>query len=186
MKLKTSNIILAALFSALTIVGAKINFLFPEIPVTLQPVIVILAGSLIGSRAALLSQIVYLTLGLIGIPVFAKPIAGPSYVLQPTFGYLLGFIVSAFVIGFIIERNKNKSLFTFALASIIGLFIIYIFGISYFYFLMNYFIGKMIGITGAVIMMFPYMIKDLILGLVTSSLAYEIYRRVKYNSKEGK
>lgn len=179
MKLNTNKLILSALFTALTAAGAKINFILPGMPVTLQPIIVILAGCLIGGNAAFLSQITYIILGLIGIPVFAMPLAGPAYLSQPTFGYLLGFAAAAFVIGTVIEKSGRKSIFVFMAASIIGLLLIYIFGISYFYGLMNLYLGKSVLISDAIVMILPFFLKDFIIGIGVSILSYNIYHKVE-------
>lgn len=180
MKLKTRDMILAALFAALTVVGAKINLLLPDIPVTLQPFIVMLAGSLSGGRNAFLSQAVYITAGLIGIPVFAKPVAGPAYMLQPSFGYLLGFLFGAYVIGWIIEKSKSKKLHVFLCANIAGLIVIYFFGTLYIYGLMNVYLNKNISISKAfMIGVAPFFAKDAALSIAVSALSHTIYHRVK-------
>lgn len=179
MKLSVRDMTLAALFTALTVVGAKINFLLPDIPVTLQPIIVMLAGSLLGSKTALLSQIVYITIGLMGIPVFAKPIAGPAYIFTPSFGYLIGFAAGAYVVGFIVEKSGKKSLPAFLAANFAGLAVIYFFGILYFYGLMNLYMGNPVGLTAAAAMMLPFMAKDAVLGFVVSVLAFNVYHRIK-------
>jgi biotin transport system substrate-specific component len=184
MKLSPKDMVLAALFTALTVVGAKINFLLPGIPITFQPIIVMLAGCLLGSKPAFLSQVVYVLIGLIGIPVFAKPIAGPVYLVQPSFGYLIGFIISAFVIGLIIEKSKKKNLLKFIIANMTGLFIIYFFGVLYMYGLMNLFLGKNISIIKAIIAgaFQLFLLKDIILGFLVSFIALNIYNRIKFLS----
>lgn len=179
MKLTTREIVLAALFTALTIVGAKINLLLPDVPVTLQPIVVMLAACLAGSKVALFSQVVYIALGLIGIPVFAKPMAGPSYIVTPTFGYLIGFAIGAYVIGFIIEKAAKKSLSVFITANMTGLAIFYFFGVLYIYILMNLYLGKPMSIMKALaIGMAPFIIKDIILGIAVSILASKVYYRI--------
>lgn len=67
-----------------------------------------LAGSLLGSRNGFQSQLVYIGVGLVGLPVFTQG-GGITYVLQPTFGYLIGFALAAFIIGFIIERIDSPT-----------------------------------------------------------------------------
>lgn len=180
MKLTVRDMTLAALFTALTVVGAKINFLLPDVPITMQPIIVMLAGSLLGSKTALLSQIVYIAIGLIGIPVFAKPIAGPAYLATPSFGYLIGFAVGAYVIGLIIEKSNKKSLVTFVTANMAGLIIFYFFGVLYLYGLMNLYLGKSMGLMNAVsIGMLPFIAKDIALCIGVSVLASNVYHRVR-------
>ena len=184
MKLKTRDIILAALFTAMTVVGAKINLLLPEIPFTFQPIMVMLSGSLIGSKAALLSQVTYLIMGLIGIPVFAKPIAGPAYIVQPSFGYILGFIAASYVIGKIIEKSRKKNIPVFILSNMAGLAVIYSIGVLYIFALMNLFLGKSISLIKAIMIGFvPFILKDIALGIVVALLSYTIYNRMKSQIK---
>lgn len=88
-KVNVRNLSLMALFAALTAVGAFITIPVPPVPFSLQIFFAILAGALLGSRQGAMSIVIYLLLGLCGLPVFTKG-AGLSYLLQPTFGYLLG------------------------------------------------------------------------------------------------
>lgn len=181
MKVSTRDMILAAFFAAITVIGAKVNFLLPDIPITLQPIIVMLAGSLLGKNTASLSQIVYVIIGLIGIPVFAKPIAGPAYLLQPSFGYLIGFIAGAYIIGLIIEKASCKKITTFIIANLVGLLVIYIFGVLYMYILINIFLGKNITFIKALGtgMMQIFFIKDIILGVLVSFVSQNIYIKLE-------
>ena len=85
------------------------NIPTPTVPFSLQFLFCAYAGVLLGSRNALLSQLLYLAIGLIGVPVFTKG-GGIGYVLQPSFGFLLGFAICAFIIGFIVERASKPGI----------------------------------------------------------------------------
>lgn len=102
----TRQLILAALFTALTAIGALIHIPFPLVPLTLQTLFTVLAGSLLYPRWAVLSQTVYLILGLIGLPVFAGG-GGPSTLLSPSFGYLIAFPVVAGWISWRVHRHVS-------------------------------------------------------------------------------
>lgn len=95
---KIKDLTLMALFAALTAVGAFITIPVPPVPFSLQIFFAILAGALLGSRRGAISVGVYVLLGLCGLPVFTKG-AGLSYIFQPTFGYLAGFILGAWLCG---------------------------------------------------------------------------------------
>ena len=90
---KIKDLTLMALFAALTAVGAFITIPVPPVPFSLQIFFAILAGALLGSRRGAISVGVYVLLGLCGLPVFTKG-AGLSYIFQPTFGYLAGWLSS--------------------------------------------------------------------------------------------
>ena len=135
-------IIAVSFFTALTAIGAYIKIPLPHIPITLQTFFVIMSGNLLGFKFGFISQILYLSLGLIGIPIFAYG-GGPSYVFQPTFGYLLGYPAGAFMIGAILRLflaynkklniSRQKVLLIYFSADVIGVFIIFIFGLVYLY-----------------------------------------------------
>jgi len=149
MKKKTTDTVLISLFTALTVVGAFIKIPIPHVPLTLQTLMVMLAGLILGSRRGALSQVLYLILGLLGLPVFAQG-GGPAYILQPSFGFLLGFIAGAYVIGKIVEGEKNLSLFRTVMALILGQVAIYLLGISYLYLNLNFILHKPISLLAAV------------------------------------
>lgn len=132
----TLSMVMIAMFAALTAIGAFIKVPLPYVPFTLQIVFVFLAGSLLGSRNGLLSQVVYIAVGLIGLPVFTQG-GGFTYVLQPTFGYLIGFAVGAFAIGKVIERFENPTSRHFILANLVGVIVIYAIGVPYLYAALN-------------------------------------------------
>lgn len=133
-------IILVSTFAALTAVGAYLKIPLPHVPITLQTFFVIMSGNLLGFKFGTLSQLLYLTVGILGIPVFAYG-GGPGYVFQPTFGYLLGYPFCAFTIGILIKlffskfrnilNSKVRNFFVFFIADFIGVLIIFAFGLAY-------------------------------------------------------
>ncbi len=139
--------ILASLFAALTAVGAFIRLPIPYVPLTLQTFFVILSGALLGPRFGALSQILYLAVGLLGVPIFANG-GGPGYVLQPSFGYLLAYPAAAYVIGFILwgwnPSGAPPKLATLRIltANLAGLCLIYLLGVMGLYFNLNFVMGK--------------------------------------------
>ncbi|MHB8063666.1 MAG: biotin transporter BioY [Ruminiclostridium sp.] len=140
--MKTRNLMYIALFAALTAIGAIfLKIPLPYIPITLQVFFCLLAGILLGAKLGMASQIVYLAVGLCGIPVFSLG-GGPAYVLQPSFGYLLGLIVCAFVVGKLSERMKEPKILKLFLINIIGVLIIYAIGIPYLYLVKNLYLNS--------------------------------------------
>lgn len=141
--------VLAAMFAALTAVGAFIKIPIPYVPFTLQFFFVLLAGALLGSRLGLLSQVVYLATGLIGIPVFTLG-GGPSYILQPTFGYLIGFAVTAYVVGRLTETQSEIKFFHCLFANLAGLAVTYTFGVIHLFLIVNWVLHKTLPFSQAV------------------------------------
>lgn len=142
---KTVMLCMCAVFTALTAVGAYIKIPVPVVPFTLQYPMTMLAGLLLGGKYGSLSVAAYVILGLLGVPVFAEG-SGISYVLKPTFGYLLGFIVGTYVTGRIAEGGKVTYKRLLA-ADFAGMIIVYIFGMVYCYIASNWWIaGEGMGI----------------------------------------
>lgn len=147
--MKTRELVLCALFVALITVGT-----FVRIPVgtdvyTLQFLFTLLAGLLLGARLGALAVIAYIALGLIGVPVFASG-GGPSYVLQPTFGYLLGFVLQAWVCGRQSRRVTHVTFGRLLGVNVIGMAIVYLIGISWFYVFSNFVIDAPIALWAAI------------------------------------
>ncbi len=126
MKHQTKELNLAGLFAALTAVGAFIKIPFYPVPITMQTMVTLFAALALRPGWAGLSQILYLMIGLIGLPVFATG-GGLGYVTSPTFGYLLSLPVVAYGVSFIYHHYPIEKYWQlFLLTSIGSLFILLI------------------------------------------------------------
>lgn len=121
----------ATLFlTALTAAAAQLSAPLPftEVPFTLQPMVVLLAGLALGSRLALGSQLLYLLAGIAGLPVFAPSGALPPGALRllgPTGGYLMAYPLAAWCVGRLAERGFDRRYLPSVLAMAVGLAVIY-------------------------------------------------------------
>ena len=129
--MKTKDMILIALFAALTAAGAYIRIPVPVCPFTLQFLFTTLAGVMLGGRRGALAVTVYVLLGLAGVPVFTGG-GGIGYVLQPTFGYLLGFIGGAYLTGKIVHSG-SLTMPRLLAGCFAGLFVVYGLGMAYYW-----------------------------------------------------
>jgi len=118
-------------FAAVTALGAQVAFYIGPVPITGQTFAVLIAGALLGSRRGALSQLTYLGMGAMGAPIFAGWQGGPTVLMGPTGGYLLGFVAAAFVVGFLAERGWDRRTWSMALAMLIGNSVIYAFGLPW-------------------------------------------------------
>jgi len=98
MKIETRSLLEISLFAGLTAAGGLIRIPLPLVPLTMQTFFVYLSGIFLGSKKGPVSQIIFLAVGLLGLPVFGKG-GGLMYLLQPSFGYLLAFPLAAWIIG---------------------------------------------------------------------------------------
>jgi biotin transport system substrate-specific component len=107
---------------------------FTQVPFTFQPIVVLLGGLALGSRLGCGSQVLYLALGVIGLPVFAASATlppGPLRLLGPTGGYLMVYPIAAFLTGYLAERGFDRRYLTSVLAMLAGLVVIYAAGITW-------------------------------------------------------
>ncbi len=124
--MKTRKMILTGLFAALTAVGAFIIIPLPfsPVPVTLQTFFTLLAGIILGPGYGALSQLIYIFLGGIGLPVFAGGTGGFQVLVGPTAGFLWGFVLAAYIVGLMVKNHST--LRVNILAMLAGLIVIYI------------------------------------------------------------
>lgn len=148
-KIKTKHMVLCSIFTALIIIGAFIKVPLPIVPVTLQIVFTNLSGLILGANLGALSVIVYIVLGLAGVPVFTSG-GGIAYILRPTFGYLIGFVIGTYVAGKIVENKEEVSIKRYIIASLANLAIVYAIGVVYMYFMQNVYLGAELSIFNAI------------------------------------
>ncbi len=188
MKLKTRDMILVALFAALTAIGAYLKIPTQPVPITLQILFCMYAGILLGAKLGFASQIIYVLMGLIGLPVFANGASGFGYILQPTFGFLIGFILCGYVTGKISERIHDvkgiKGFIYILIATVCGLAVVYLVGVPYLYMIFKVYKGNAITFNTALKWGFyPFIVQDLVkcfLVALTSVKVLPALRRAGY------
>jgi len=122
--------------TVLTIVAAQVSIPLPftPVPFTLQPMVVLLAGAALGPRLGMTSQMLYLALGIAGLPVFAaSPLLpqGAARLIGPTGGYLMSYPFAAFVAGYLAGRGFDRRYLTSVLAMTAGLSVVFAFGVAW-------------------------------------------------------
>lgn len=179
MNIKTKELTACTMFSALIIVGAFIKIDIPlplyTMHFTLQWLFVIMAALLLGEKLGTLSVVVYLILGLAGIPVFAAG-GGIAYVLRPGFGFLLGFVLAAFLIGVIMKKSKKQNLASMILASTVGMIAYYSVGAIYFYLIKNFYAGDRVSF-GVIVV--SYCLITILPDFILCVLASVLCKRIK-------
>lgn len=171
-KLTTRDLTMISLFTAIICISSYIKIDLPYVPITLQTLAIMLAGSILNPRQTALCVFTYLLLGAVGAPVFAGGTAGLSL---PLGGYFLGFLIGAVVIS--ILRGKNNSLLSLGIANIVGgVIIIDLVGSIWLGAVTGMGIGKGL-MVGAV----PFIAGDLIKAAIATVLAKRINSYLAYN-----
>ncbi len=123
--------VLIALGSALMALSAKVSLPLPYVPMTLQSLVVLMIGAAYGWRLGSATMIAYLAEGAMGLPVFAGPVGGLAPLVGPTAGYLFGFVLAAFVTGWLAERGWDRSVVLLFVAMAIGHIVIFVAGFGW-------------------------------------------------------
>jgi biotin transport system substrate-specific component len=113
-------LVLVALGTALLTLSAKINLPLPYVPMTLQTLVVLMIGAAYGRSLGTSTVLAYLAEGAAGLPVFAGPVGGLAPLFGPTGGYLVGFVVAAFLTGWLSERGWDRSVPKLFVAMAVG------------------------------------------------------------------
>ncbi|GLB59427.1 biotin transporter BioY [Cytobacillus sp. NCCP-133] len=181
--LRTIDLTLASMFVALMAVGANITSFVPfmiigGVPITLQTFFAILAGAVLGSRLGAITLCVYAFAGLAGAPIFAKFGGGFASLLNPTFGFILSFIITAYVTGKIVE--KKRSIPVYIAAAILGMVINYVFGTNWMYLAYKLWFTAPEGFTYqmAWLWMAVPLPKDILLAVFAGLMAHRLEHRV--------
>ena len=123
------------LMTALTAAAAQISIPLPftPVPFTLQPMVVLLGGAALGSRLGMASQVLYLLLGVAGLPVFAASVLpqGLARLFGPTGGYLLSYPFAAYLTGALAERGFDRRYVTSVIAMLAGLTVVFLCGVTW-------------------------------------------------------
>jgi biotin transport system substrate-specific component len=173
------NFLLSAFFAILTAVGGLLSIPMPPIPFTLQVFFVLMSGLLLGPKYGPLSQILYIAMGLIGLPVFAGGRGGLQHVLSPSFGFLIGFVAASWLAGFLVfgkgtkrDAKPGSRLLFYVLVCVAASAFMYVVALPCFYFNMKYVMNTPIGFVRMFeVAMIPFLIPDLIKAGAAGALA---------------
>jgi biotin transport system substrate-specific component len=186
-KIPTKDLILTALFAALTAIGAFLKVPTPWSAFTLQVFFVFMAGVLLGPKYGMLSQIVYVALGLVGLPIFTSG-GGFSYVFVPSFGFLLSYIPAAWVVGMLTRKKYTIPWVIFS--CVVGLAVVYAIGIPYMALILNVYMGKGMSTSAilwsGMIMFLPYDALKIVVTAVLAKPLVPALKRISAGSRGSK
>lgn len=178
------SIVHSGMFAALMMIGANITAFAPflvvgGVPITLQTFFAILAGLILGSRLGAISMTVYMFIGLAGAPVFARFSGGFGSIISPTFGFIVSFILVAYVVGKIVEKNGKLS--SYVIAALVGLVINYVIGTNWMYYAYKLWAAAPEAFTYKVawIWMIPPLPKDILLAVLAGIFGHRMFKVLK-------
>ena len=157
------NLCLALGFAVLTALSAQVRIVIPisPVPITGQTFVVLLSGLILGSTFGAISMLMYLFIGMSGLPFFSAGVAGLAILKSPTIGYIIGFFLAAYVIGVFSTKP--------ILAILLGSITIYIAGVSGLMIILNTSFSNAIAI-GVV----PFLVGDAIKSILAVGLAFKL------------
>src|SRR5262245_422747 len=170
-------------FAVLTTVAAQISVPLPytDVPLTMQPMVVLIGGLALGSRLGSASQILYLAAGIAGLPVFAASATlppGPLRLLGPTGGYLMAYPFAAFVTGWLAERGLDRRYAGSFVAMLAGLALIFVAGLSWLaFFARPVSGGSPVGLAVALATgLYPFLFADIVKLAIAAGLVPAVWR----------
>ncbi len=176
--MKIKQMTLCALFTCLIVIGAFIKIPTPFAAITLQLPVVILSAVLLKDKGSFVCSCLYLIMGLSGIPVFSYG-GGISYILQPTFGYILGFLPCTFITGYLCKKmyeNKRRCFF----AGLTGILTVHVTGFVYYILISRFYLKTEIDITDLIISLCLVALpKDIALCAVISAMGTRLHKALK-------
>ena len=172
--MKHRQMILAAFFAALLAVSSYIIIPIGLVPHTMQVAFIFLAGLILGAKWGSVSVLVWFFIGIIGLPVFANAQSGITTFIGPTGGFLLGFLLAAFIVGWFADRGLTTFWRTFIVA-IIALVVIYAVGIVGFMLSLKYVLNKpMTWSLAFKLVVIPFLPFDLLKAAIASYLSLKV------------
>ena len=166
----------------LTAASAQISVPLPftAVPLTLQPMVVLLGGLALGARLGATSQVLYLAAGIAGLPVFAASAVlppGPLRLLGPTGGYLMAYPVAAFLTGYLAQRGFDRRYITTVLAMLAGLCVIYAAGATWLGLFARSADGGANGLSASLLTgVYPFIVPDLLKLTIAAGLVPALWR----------
>lgn len=172
------DLIFIAMFTALIAVCSQISLPIGPVPFTLQTLAVFVAAAMLGWKRGTISVLVYILLGLVGVPVFAGFSGGIGSVVTPSFGYIIGFILTALVVG-LSTKFFGRKLLPLVISMVVGLILCYVVGTIWFMVVYNVtgqYIDLGLALSWCVV---PFIIPDICKIIVAAILVNRLDKVVK-------
>lgn len=174
--MKTRQLTQMALMLALLIICSQLTIPLGPVPITLQTFAILMIGLVLPPKYAGLTTLIYLVVGLFGLPVFSGGTGGFGSFISPSFGFVIGFIPASFIISYLKQRLKPETNSKLMGTTLIGTVILYIIGLSYMYIIFRNVLDIETGFTHVLQLgLIPFIPGDIFKAL----LAIFVYKRLQ-------
>lgn len=178
---RLKSMVFVALMAAFLCIFSPISIPLPLVPITLQTFAVFLASALLGWKRGTVAVLIYLLLGLIGLPVFSGWTGGFSSFATPSSGYIIGFLFTALLTGFLIDRF-SRQFWMYPVAMAAGLAVCYLFGTIWFLVYMNVWMSTPYSFWEAVLIcVLPFLVGDAVKIAAATALSYPLRKQLVRN-----
>lgn len=178
---RLKSMVFVALMAAFLCIFSPISIPLPLVPITLQTFGVFLVSALLGWKRGTVAVLIYLLLGLIGLPVFSGWAGGFSSFATPSSGYIIGFLFTALLTGFLIDRF-SRQFWMYPVAMAAGLAVCYLFGTIWFLVYMNVWMSTPYSFWEAVLIcVLPFLVGDAVKIAAATALSYPLRKQLVRN-----
>ena len=172
------SMVFVALMAAFLCIFSPISIPLYPVPITLQTFAVFVASALLGWKKGVIAVFIYLLVGLIGLPVFSGWTGGFSSFATPSSGYIIGFLFTALLTGFLIDRFSRR-IWIYPLAMIAGLLVCYLFGTVWFLVYMNVWMATPYTLWQALLVcVIPFLVGDVLKIIAATVLCYPLRKQL--------
>ena len=178
---RLKSMVFVALMAAFLCIFSPISIPLPLVPITLQTFGVFLVSALLGWKRGTVAVLIYLLLGLIGLPVFSGWTGGFSSFATPSSGYIIGFLFTALLTGFLIDRF-SRQFWMYPVAMAAGLAVCYLFGTIWFLVYMNVWMATPYTLWQALLVcVIPFLVGDAVKIAAATALSYPLRKQLVRN-----
>jgi biotin transport system substrate-specific component len=171
--MKIRDMVFTALFAAIICVMAPFVIPMGPIPLSLATFAIYIAASVMNWKYGTLAVIIYIALGVVGLPVFSGFTGGLPKLVGPTGGFILGYILLALAEGFFIDKLESKK-WAYSLGMVIGSVLLYTCGTIWFMIIMNVTLAKALALC-----VIPFLLGDIVKIILASFIAPRLRKMLK-------
>lgn len=170
---KIVTMCIIGLMSAIMCIAGPNSIPIGPVPISLTNLVIYIAAYVLTAVPCMISVMVYLLLGIVGLPVFSGYIGGIGKIMGPTGGYLIGFIITGFICSYVIWKFADK-IYMHVIGMVVGLLVAYLFGTVWFCV-----VYKTTFIAALTTCVFPFLLGDAIKIIIAAVAGPVLHKRLK-------